>query len=60
MAITIKSADFVQGALPIVSYVRPDKLFTADSTIVKSTIGLLTPKSKEQILRSVCELFIHS
>lgn len=57
MAISLKSANFRKGGLPVESFIRPDKLFTADATIIKSTIGLLTPKSKEQILQSIRELF---
>lgn len=38
-AICIKSSDFTGGSLPVVSYVRPDKLFTADAAIIRSTAG---------------------
>lgn len=34
-AIRIKSEDFKKGSLPVVSYVRPNKLFTANSSIIK-------------------------
>lgn len=57
-AICIKSGDFAKGNLPVVSFVRPDKLFTADASIIKNTVGQLTPKIKNMILRSVCELLI--
>src|SRR3990167_3127824 len=60
IAICIKSKDFTNGNLPVVSYVRPDKLFTADTTIIKNTVGHLTPKIKNMILRRVCELFLPS
>ena len=60
IAICIKSKDFTSGNLPVVSYVRPDKLFTADTTIIKNTVGRLTPKIKNMILRRVRELFIPS
>lgn len=59
IAISLKSTDFKKGGLPVVSYVRPDKLFTADTTIIKSTVGQLTPKSKDAVLQSVRALFIH-
>ena len=57
IAISLKSADFATGSLPVASFVRPDKLFTADTTIIKNTVGQLTPKSKEAILQSVRTLF---
>ncbi len=56
-AISLKSNDFAQGGLPVVSFVRPDKLFTADSAIVQSTVGQLTLKSKNNVLKNVRNLF---
>lgn len=57
IAICIKSEDFTEGSLPVVSFVRPDKLFTADVTIIKNAVGQLTPAVKNKILRNVRELF---
>ena len=57
-SIRITSGDFVTGGLPIISYVRPDKLFTADTSIVKSEVGRLTETTKNRILKSVRDLFI--
>jgi|SRR3989338_1552435 len=57
IAIYIKPKDFVSGKLPITSYVRPDKLFTADETIIKSTLGQLTPKTRKTILKTIAEIF---
>lgn len=56
-AICIKPEDFTQGSLPVVSFVRPDKLFTADTTIIKSVVGELNLKSKNKILKTVRKLF---
>ena len=57
VAICIKSKDFATGNLPVVSFVRPDKLFTADATIIKNVVGQLTPTVKNKILKSVRGLF---
>ncbi len=56
-SICIKPEDFAVGNLPVTSFVRPDKLFTADTTIIKNTIGQLTPKIKDEILKRVRRLF---
>lgn len=56
-AICIKPNNFSEGSLPITSYVRPDKLFTADATIIKDTAGQLTPAMKNKVLRRVRKLF---
>ncbi len=60
IAICIKPDDFTEGSLPVISYVRPDKMFTADITIVKNTVGQLNTKIKKTILRSVYKLFAQS
>lgn len=56
-AIRIESTDFSKGGLPVVSYVRPDKLFTADTSIIESTAGNLTTKVNKIILQRVQALF---
>lgn len=56
-AICIKPGDFASGNLPVVSFVRPDKLFTADTTIIKGVVGQLNPGIKNKILKNVRRLF---
>ena len=60
ISICLKPADFATGGLPIISYIRPDKLFTADTTIIKKTIGQLTAKTKNAVLKNIRALFISS
>ena len=57
IAICLKSKDFAKGNLPVTSFVRPDKLFTADTTIIKDVVGELSPTIKNRILKSVRKLF---
>lgn len=56
-AICIRSEDFTEGNLPVISYIRPDKLFTADTTIIKKVIGILVPKIRNKILQNVRKIF---
>jgi len=60
ISIRLKSTDFATGGLPVVSYVRPDKLFTADTTIIKNTVGQLTAITKNAVLNNIRGLFISS
>src|SRR5579864_6756143 len=48
-AIKLESTDFEEGKLPVVSYIRPDKLFTADTSIIEKTTGKLTEKSIDAV-----------
>lgn len=57
IAIPIKAADFKTGELLLLSYVRPDKIFTADSSIITRKVGELTLKKKLEILKKLQKMF---
>lgn len=56
-AIRIESTDFENGVLPVISYVKIDKLFAADTSIIEKVAGKLTIKVKRNILQKVQSLF---
>ena len=56
-AVKIEMSDFAKGKLPITSFVRPDKLFTADISIIKNSAGQLSNKKIKIILKKVGRLF---
>lgn len=57
-AIKLEPADFKEGKLPVVSFIRPDKLFTADTTIIEKATGKLTEKVINSVLQNVRSLFV--
>ena|ERR1051325_7850738 len=57
-SVEITDSDFVEGKLNHpVSYVRPDRLFTAESTLVVRMIGALKPSKMKEILNEVSQIF---
>lgn len=56
-AIMISKSDFSEGALPIESFARPDKLFTAEESLIKRPVGKLTESKILEIISSVKNLF---
>jgi len=53
-AISITKADFASGGLPLDSYVRPNRLFTADSNIIMYRAGTLSsPKVREAVAKII-------
>lgn len=58
ISICIKPSNFTSGKLPVTCYVRPDKLFTADTTIIRKTVGHLNASTRRVILSDVRALFI--
>lgn len=55
--IDLAISDFVEGKLPIGSYVRPDKIFTADQSIVRKVYGTVSPAKLQQTLTALRQLF---
>jgi mRNA interferase MazF len=56
-AIALGAADFAAGKLPVISYARPDKLFTTDTTLIERVAGTLTDDVLEKVLSQVRNLF---
>jgi mRNA interferase MazF len=50
-AVELKDDDFCAGGLRLVSYARPGKLFTTNSSLMKAQAGLL----KKEVLRTVVD-----
>ena len=58
-AVQIDNNSFQKGSLPIVSYVRPDKIFTADQSVISKKVASLNPstlKKVKKILATVLEI----
>ena len=56
-AVPLKKSNFSSGKLPLTSYIRPDKIFTADSTIINKVVGQLNKATLNTVLKKVRELF---
>jgi len=55
-AIVIDEDSFETGSLRLVSYSRPGKLFTANSSIIKSQVGKLKEESFKNIIEAVVKV----
>lgn len=56
-AILLLKTNFALGSLPINSYARPDKLFTADPGIIQKRAGKLNSITRNKVLSHVQALF---
>lgn len=57
MAIKLAKKDFSEGELPITSYIRTDKIFTAEPAIVERASGKINSKKRKEILEVVKKIF---
>lgn len=55
-AIGITSADFDSGHLPRDSHIRPNRLFTAESSIILRTAGHLSSEKIEEVVQEVVRI----
>ena len=55
-AILLEDASFAVGALRVVSYARPGKLFTANSTLMVTPVGTLKAAPFQHIIEAVVAL----
>jgi mRNA interferase MazF len=57
MAVELSEDSFTKGRLPIKSYIRPDKLFTAEASIVSTVYGELELAKLRQVEKILRNLF---
>jgi mRNA interferase MazF len=55
-AILLEDASFAVGALRVVSYARPGKLFTANNSLMVAQVGTLKAAAFQQIIEAVVTL----
>ena len=58
-AVRLEDASFAVGALRVVSYARPGKLFTANRSLMVTQVGILKAEPLQQIIEAVVAL-LHS
>ena len=56
-AISLEAKDFKNGELPHSSMIRPNKLFTADRSIVSYKTGSINDKKIKEIEKTLVEIF---
>lgn len=56
-AINLEAEDFQEGKLHVSSIIRPNKLFTADISIIKSRIGKLKENKLKELQNSLIKIF---
>ncbi len=56
-SIIIEDKDFKKGSLNLISMARPNKLFTADNSLIKYKIGSLKKEKIKEIEKSIINIF---
>ena len=56
-AIALSNKDFKQGSLPQESIIRPNKLFTADKSLISYKIGTLKENKVKEVENTLINIF---
>ena len=56
-SIAFEGSDFASGNLRQKSYIRPNRLFTADSKVVLYRAGAIKPKKMEEVTSKLVKIF---
>lgn len=56
LAVTLDDADFAEGGLRRISYVRPGKLFTANESLIRQAVGTLSPEKHADVVDVISKL----
>ncbi|MCS6831715.1 MAG: type II toxin-antitoxin system PemK/MazF family toxin [bacterium] len=59
-AISITEVDFVDGGLRVASYARPNRLFTADPSLILYRAGILAAEKTQEVVGRVVEILTSS
>jgi mRNA interferase MazF len=55
--LALSLADFISGSLPVESYIRPNRIFTADKTIIVRKAGIIKKNVMNTVTETLVELF---
>ena len=56
-SIALGPPDFASGRLPVTSYIRPNRLFTVESSVIQRIAGRINDEKLQAVLASVRQIF---
>ena len=56
LALSLKAADFASGGLPVDSFIRPNKIFTAGRNLILSVAGHITNTKMQETVSAIVHL----
>jgi mRNA interferase MazF len=51
--IPLKTTNFAIGTLPVNSYIRPERIFTADKSIILKTVGIVSDEILSKTVKNI-------
>jgi len=54
--VSLKTTDFISGTLPVDSYIRPERIFTADKNIILKTVGIVANEIMDKTIENIINI----
>ena len=54
--VSLKTTDFISGTLPVNSYIRPARIFTADKNNILRTAGIVSDRIIEKTIDNIIKI----
>jgi mRNA interferase MazF len=55
-AVSLTSTDFISGSLPVDSYIRPTRIFTADKDVIIRKAGTISSERMDNVVDSIISI----
>jgi mRNA interferase MazF len=55
-SIPLTNNDFSKGKLSLESFIRPNRIFTADKVLIERKVGSLKKNKSEEVIEEVCKI----
>jgi mRNA interferase MazF len=56
-SVPLTAADFAHGSLPVSSYIRPNRLFTIEQSVILRSVGHVRSDKLKDVLAAVRQIF---
>jgi mRNA interferase MazF len=54
--VSLKTTDFAIGTLPVNSYIRPERIFTANKSIILKTVGIVSGEIFNKTIENIISI----
>jgi len=58
-AVSLDESDFEDGSLRKISNIRPNRIFTADSSLIRYKVGRIKPNKIDEVVKKIIDILVH-
>ena len=58
-AVSLDESDFEDGSLRKISNIRPNRIFTADSSLIRYKVGRIKTNKIDEVVKKIIDILVH-